>query len=102
MYCETYKNTLVVDILKYFGLIKLYGGLKSTSNAVFTNEKEIQDISILNGDQKIRNILAIGPSFKRIVFVCNIILLFCITYVGSSFYTPEQEMLYKEKFMLDT
>lgn len=120
MYCEAYKNTFAVDILEYFGLVKLYGDFESTLNTASATKKEVQDFSIQNDETEKASTSSAaintsrdhflvefnGPddpehphnwsSIKTTAVVFNIMLLTCITYMGSSFYTPGQEMLQKE------
>lgn len=115
MYLTTYKNTFAVDVLEYFGLVKFQEDTGRSSSTSCTDKDESE------GDSKkseLYNELEKGEygdpfliefkgatdpehphnwsTIKRLVVVANVMVLTCVTYMGTSFYTPGQDLIEKE------
>ncbi|SCU81180.1 LADA_0B11628g1_1 [Lachancea dasiensis] len=110
MYFETYKNTFAVDVLENLGIVRV-------GNCTFPTSEKISDLE--DDPKKFDGAESPGESFvdpflvefngpsdpehphnwstaKRFVTVCNIMLLTCVTYMGTSIYTPGQDLIQDE------
>lgn len=109
MYIETYRNTFAVDLLEYFDFIKFDSCAPAIEKYDLESDfKEGDSVSKLKpekqGDPFIVEFSSpIDPehphnwsSVKRFATICNVMLLTCVTYMGTSFYTPGQDLIEKE------
>lgn len=109
MYIDTYRNTFAVDVLEYFDLVKFDNYAPTIENCDLESDlKECNSVSKLKLEKQDDPFLVefSGPidpehphnwsSVKRFVTVCNVMLLTCVTYMGTSFYTPGQDLIEKE------
>ncbi|SCU90340.1 LAMI_0E01640g1_1 [Lachancea mirantina] len=112
MYFETYKNTFAVDVLEGLGLVKL-DNFEFLTPAADNTEREYDpekcDSTEQSGDGTQQDPYLVDFSRatdsehphnwttgKRFVTVCNIMLLTCVTYMGTSIYTPGQDLIQDE------
>ncbi|GAV52721.1 hypothetical protein ZYGR_0AG07120 [Zygosaccharomyces rouxii] len=115
MYLETYKNTFAVDVLEYFGLVKFQECSNKSNPSSWTGEGDLERGSkesvLINGlgeggyeDPFLIKFKGTNdpehphnwPTIKRLVVVSNVMVLTCVTYMGSSFYTPGQDLIQEE------
>ncbi|CEP64594.1 MFS transporter LALA0_S12e02520g [Lachancea lanzarotensis] len=111
MYFDSYQNTFAVDVLESLGLVKLenYGVPASVENMDLEDEPEdcASGKKLEAQDQTDQYLVEFSgrldpehphnwPTIKRFVVVCNVMLLTCVTYMGTSFYTPGQALIQDE------
>lgn len=115
MYFETYKNTFAVDVLEYLGLIKFQESGDRPDSTISTERDDLEEClkkdALVNESEScnhddpflIEFNGAADPehphnwsTIKRFVVVLNVMILTCVTYMGTSFYTPGQDLIQKE------
>ncbi|CAR26730.1 ZYRO0B16808p [Zygosaccharomyces rouxii] len=115
MYFETYKNTFAVDVLEYFGWIKFQECADRSSSTSWIetgdSERDSKESALVDEVEKgkysdpflVEFRGATDPehphnwsTIKRFVVVFNVMVLTCVTYMGTSFYTPGQDLIEKE------
>ncbi|SCU89354.1 LADA_0E15016g1_1 [Lachancea dasiensis] len=118
-YLQSFKNTFFVDALEYFRIVKEQSCERSNENSVVADTSSSIEIPITDKD------LEVGPvhchanefkdpfliewiddsdpdhphnwsNFRKSFIAIEVLLLSCITYMGSSIYTPGQEAIQNE------
>lgn len=125
-YFNSFRNTFFVDLLEIAGLVKLEPYPHKLENTINAGQKSEKNVDLERGEEsndstekaaesdKNRNDdevdpFVVGfvddndpehplnwPNAKTVLFVTEVMVLTCVTYMGSSIYTPGQEEIQRE------